>query len=368
MDTFASDKQKAMEIPKRLQEFLFGKRFRVFRHLLFWLFIYADEVLGVLGLTENLETPGIMWILNISADMFMVYLNLYVLIPRLFLKGRISLYFLWTVLSVLAVILSNYWTEYGSAFEGTGLVPADYYDFESYNFVPPDIFTYIVGSSWTNAGIVALAVAFKLFQESFSSNVKIQNLREDKLKTELAYLKTQVNPHFLFNTLNNMYVMARKKNDNLPDTIMQLSDLLRYQLYDTEEDLVPLDKEITYLKNYLELEQLRRQHLTLEFEISGNTGSQKIRPLILLPYIENAFKYSNSGSGSDFIKISLNAKPTSIEFSVENNKGTLHRRDVGGIGMENASRRLELAYPDKHVLDISETDEAFLVSLKLDTL
>jgi len=355
-----------MEIPKRLQDFLFGKRFRIFRHLLFWLFIYADEILGLLGFTEKLETPGIIWIINMSADMFMVYLNLYVLIPRFFLKGRITIYFLLTMLSVLLVILINYWTEYGGAFEGIGLVPADYYDLESYNFVP-GILTYVVDNSWTNAGIVALAVSFKLFQESFNSNVKIQNLREDKLKTELAYLKTQVNPHFLFNTLNNMYVMARKKNDALPDTIMQLADLLRYQLYDTEEDLVPLDKEISYLKNYLELELLRRQHLKLEFDISGNTSSQKIRPLILLPYIENAFKYSNSGSGSDFIKITLNAKPASIEFSVENNKGTLHRRDVGGIGMENASRRLELAYPDKHQLDISETDQAFLVSLKMET-
>ena len=150
-------------------------------------------------------------------------------------------------------------------------------------------------------------------RDRYLSSKKLQALKEDKLKTELAYLKTQVNPHFLFNTLNNMYVMAKKNSDHLPDTIMQLSDLLRYQLYDTEEELVPLNNEIKYLQNYLELELLRRQHLKLEFDITGDTGNKKIRPLILLPYIENAFKYSHSGTGSDVIKIKLHASENAID-------------------------------------------------------
>jgi LytS/YehU family sensor histidine kinase len=231
-----------------------------------------------------------------------------------------------------------------------------------------DFYNYLLGNLWSNAGIVAMAVAFKLFQISYSTSIKLQDLKQDQLNTELAYLKTQVNPHFLFNTLNNMYVMSKKKSERLPDTIMQLSDLLRYQLYDTEADTVPLNNEITYLKNYLKLEQLRREHLKLVFDISGHTGTQKIRPLILLPYIENAFKYSNSGTGSDYIKIQLHAEEKKIKFSVENSKGTLHRRAVGGIGMTNARRRLELGYPNKHSLDIQETDKTFIVALTLDTV
>ncbi len=343
MDTFVGKKENSMEIPRWLHEVLFGKRFRILKHILFWVYIYLDELLSFVGLTESFGSPIWYDLIDLAADMLMVYINLYVLIPRLFLKGKIISYVLLTLLSILLVILFNYWCWYSGN----------------------DLRTHIFSNLWSTSGIVGLAVAFKLFQESYLSSKKMQALKEDKLKTELAYLKTQVNPHFLFNTLNNMYVMAKKNSDTLPDTIMQLSDLLRYQLYDTEADLVPLNNEIQYLKNYLELELLRRQHLKLEFEITGNTGSQKIRPLILLPYIENAFKYSNSGTGSDYIKIQLHASEEAIDFSVENNKGTLHRRAVGGIGMTNAQRRLELGYPDNHTLDIKETDKTFIVTLNL---
>jgi len=323
-----------MKIPGWLHKVIFEKKYRILKHLCFWLFLYADELLSLVGLTEKLGYPFWQEFVDLLADMFMVYINIYVLIPRLFL-------------TILAVILFNYWCWY----QGQG----------------NDLFTYVIGNSWANAGIVGLAVAFKLFEGAYVSSLKIQTLREDQLKTELAYLKTQVNPHFLFNTLNNMYVMSKKKQEELPETIMQLSDLLRYQLYETDEDTVPLDNEIKYLKNYLKLEELRRQHLQLDFEISGEVRSKKIRPLILLPFIENAFKYSNSGSGSDYIKIQLTANETQIGFSIENNKGTLHRGDVGGIGLANAKRRLELAYPDRHTLTVDDSEHSFKVDLKIDT-
>ena len=270
MDTFVGNKQKSMEIPSWLYEILFGKRFRIIKHILFWAYIYLDELLSFVGLTEAFGSPAWYDLVDLLADMSMVYINLYLFIPRFFLKGKIVSYMLLTLLSIFLVILFKYWFWYTE--------------------VDINMTTYIFSNLWSTSGIVGIAVAFKLFQESYLSSKKLQALKEDKLKTELAYLKTQVNPHFLFNTLNNMYVMAKKNSDHLPDTIMQLSDLLRYQLYDTEEELVPLNNEIKYLQNYLELELLRRQHLKLEFDITGDAGNKKIRPLILLPYIENAFK------------------------------------------------------------------------------
>lgn len=339
-----------MEIPRWLHEVLFGKRFRIIKHIAFWLFIYLDEVLTYVGLIP--AYGEIVWyeeLITLLADMSMVYLNLYVLVPKLFLRGKVVPYSILTLISICAVIIFNYWLWlYGDS------------DFT--------FSEYFIANLWSTSGIVGLAVAFKLFQHSYNSSQKMQDLKEDQLKTELAYLKTQVNPHFLFNTLNNMYVMSKKKSDNLPDTIMQLSDLLRYQLYDTEADMVPLKNEIKYLQNYLDLELLRRQHLQLEFDITGNPSSKKIRPLILLPYIENAFKYSNSGTGSDFIKIKLHAGENDIDFSIENTKGSLHRRAVGGIGMANAQRRLELGYPNKHILDVEETDDTFKINLKLQNI
>ncbi len=366
MDTFVADKENSMEIPRWLHDALFNNRYRIIKHILFWLFIYADELLSWMGVTEVVGTP-IMVLLTIILDMVMVYFNIYVLLPRLFLKSRVLLYCLYTAISIVIVVCINYfiWMDPYLLFFDSEILGVEIEDLEPLTI--NDFYTYLLGNLWSNAGIVAMAVAFKLFQVSYSTSLKLQDLKEDQLNTELAYLKTQVNPHFLFNTLNNMYVMSKKKSEHLPDTIMQLSDLLRYQLYDTEANTVPLNNEITYLKNYLELEQLRRQHLELIFDISGNTGAQKIRPLILLPYIENAFKYSNSGTGSDYIKIQLQAGEKKVNFSVENTKGTLHRRAVGGIGMANAQRRLELGYPNKHTLDIQETEKTFLVTLTLDT-
>ena len=364
MDSFVMHKEKSMEIPTWLHRVLLDKKFRIIRHILFWIFIYADELLSLLGLTEPLGYPFYLEILDLLADMFMVYVNIYYLLPRFFLRGKVLLYLLLTILSVSAVILWNYWIWIGGALEGTGMLDADFYVYEEGEKIR--LFTYWITNSWSNAGLVALAVAFKLFEESYLSSKKIRDLREDKLNAELAYLKTQVNPHFLFNTLNNMYVMSQKKSDALPETIMQLSELLRYQLYETEEDTVPMDKEVTYLRNYLELELLRRQHLKLDFDVSGDLRGKRIRPLILLPYIENAFKYSNSGTGSDRIEIKMNIdEEDNLTFSVMNTKGSLQRRDVGGIGMTNAKRRLELAYPDRHTLDIEEDEKRFWVRLRL---
>ncbi len=367
MDTFVTDKESSMEIPKWLHDALFNNRYRIVRHILFWLFIYADELLSWVGVTEAIGLP-IQVLITIILDMVMVYFNIYVLLPRLFLKGKVPLYCLYTAITVVILVCINYliWMDPYLLFFDSKIAGVEIEDLEALTIY--DFYNYLLGNLWSNAGIVAMAVAFKLFQISYSTSIKLQDLKQDQLNTELAYLKTQVNPHFLFNTLNNMYVMSKKKSEHLPDTIMQLSDLLRYQLYDTEADTVPLNNEITYLKNYLKLEQLRREHLKLVFDISGHTGIQKIRPLILLPYIENAFKYSNSSTGSDYIKIQLHAEEKKIKFSVENSKGTLHRRAVGGIGMTNARRRLELGYPNKHSLDIQETDKTFIVALTLDTV
>lgn len=348
MDRFALSNENSMKIPRWLHGVIFEKKYRILKHACFWLFLYADELLSLVGLTEPLGTPFWNELVDMAADMFMVYINIYVLLPRLFLKGKALSYLFWTVITILATLLFNYWCWYSGE--------------------DSDLFTFVVANSWANAGIVALAVAFKLFEEAYAASQKIQTLREDKLKTELAYLKTQVNPHFLFNTLNNMYVMSKKKQEELPETIMQLSELLRYQLYETEGDTVPLDNEIGYLKNYLKLEKLRRQYLNLKFEIKGDTRGKRIRPLILLPFIENAFKYSNSGTGSDYIHIVLEVVDDQILFSSENNKGSLHIGDVGGIGLANATRRLELAYPEAHTLVVDDNEASFKVDLKMKTV
>lgn len=337
-----------MEIPKWVNDLFFNKKYRIWKHLAFWLFVYADELLSILGITEPIDVPFWQVILEILGDMAMIYINIYYLLPRLFLKGKVLSYVLLTFLTIFLVVVMNFFLYHG--------------DIEEVYII-----TYGVSTIVENAAILFMAIAMKLIQESYLSNTRIRALKEDKLQTELAYLRTQVNPHFLFNTLNNVYVMAKKKDEHLPETIMQLSDLLRYQLYDCDADTVLLKNEIAYLENYLKLEGLRRQHLEVDFQVHGETNTVPIRPLILLPFIENAFKYSNSGSGSDYIRLIIKLEGTTLLVEIENNKGTLHHRDVGGIGLVNASRRLELAYPDKHKLELIEDEKRYLVKIEIET-
>ena len=336
-----------MQYPDWLKEFFFGKRYRLLKHLLFWVFIYADEILSFFGLTAPLEAPLWHYLVEVPLDMLMVYFNIYFLLPRLFLKGRIVAYLFFTLL--IATIVSA----------------ASFYVFGCEDC---DLITFLVSGLFVNSGLTFIAVAMKLFEEFYNSSVVIKDLEADKLKTELAYLKNQVNPHFLFNTLNNMYVMAQGNSPKLPDTIMQLSDLLRYQLYDTESETVSLKNEVEYLENYLNLEKIRREDLRVDFKITGDINKHQIRPLLLLPFVENAFKFSNSGTGSDFIDMHLNGFEENIEFTVKNNKGSLHQLNQGGIGLTNARRRLELAYPDRHALSIKDEDDTFAVSVNIKTV
>lgn len=335
-----------MNYPNWIRQFLFGKKYRILKHFLFWLFIYADEFLSIFGLTAPLETPYTDLLLEIPLDMLMVYGNIYFLLPRLFLKGKEMSYFLLTLVSVILVSFINF----------------QYYNS---NCDDCDLLTYIASGIVLNTGLVFIAVAMKLLEEFYRSSTQIQQLEADNLKTELAYLKNQVNPHFLFNTLNNMYVMAQGNSMKLPDTIMQLSDLLRYQLYETKEDTVLLKNELAYLENYLNLEKIRREDLEVVYKVSGDINNKSIRPLILLPFVENAFKFSNTGSGSDFINIDIEGRDKSVHVVIENNKGSLHQLNQGGIGLTNARRRLELGYPDMHTLQIEENENTFKATINL---
>jgi len=335
-----------MEIPGWISKLFFDKKYKVVKHLLFWLFIYADEFLSLIGITSSYESYYGTIIIELLGDLFLVYFNLYFLLPKFFLKGKLVEYFLFTFLSILAIVGFNYVI----------------YQVENpeYEWLSGFIYEFTI-----NVTLLFMAVAMKLISHTYQNNTQIMELREDKLKTELAYLKTQVNPHFLFNTLNNIYVMSKKKDDNVPETVMQLSELLRYQLYECNDDTVPLRNEVAYLKNYIQLEQIRRESLDVDFDIKVSDMHMLIRPLIFLPFIENAFKYSNTNSGTDSIKILMEKKDAKLIFSCKNNKGTLHSGVSGGIGLENATRRLELSYPDKHTINIDDGESYFTVHVEI---
>ena len=203
------------------------------------------------------------------------------------------------------------------------------------------------------------------------SERRLAQIQKEKFQTELKALKGQIHPHFLFNSLNNLYALSLRNSTDLPNMILKLSDLLRYMIYEVEDDFIPLKKEVEHLENYIDLQKIRlNDHQQVSFQLKGTIGEQKIAPLIFINFIENAFKHGISSSNQpNEIKIKIhtdgekvllevkNSKPSSSEL--ENSKGST------GIGLENVKRRLEMRYPEAHELHIFEDNAHFNVHLSL---
>ena len=191
----------------------------------------------------------------------------------------------------------------------------------------------------------------------------------EKQSGELALLRSQINPHFLFNTLNNIYSLVYKKSEDAPEAVMKMSSIMRYMLYDATTDSVLLEKEIEYLKSFIELEKLRIRHKDfVELNISGNVEGRTIAPMLLIPFVENAFKHGSRNVTNPGIRINLSIGPHEIRFNVSNHlrkNATITRDQVGGIGLTNIRRRLNLLYSGKHQLDISSGEELYTVQLIL---
>lgn len=211
--------------------------------------------------------------------------------------------------------------------------------------------------------LVGLVVSFAL-----RINDRLKRSEQEKLHTELSYLKAQINPHFLFNTLNSIYSLAIEKSDRTADAVVMLSSLMRYVIRDASESLVPLNKEIEYIKNYVSLQKFRLDDTVLiDFEVNGNFMNKQIAPLILISFIENAFKYGVNPEQKSLIKITISMDNEDLILHVCNNKVRINHSEEssGGIGINNTRTRLQLLYPAKHQLTIQDNAEDFVIDLKL---
>jgi len=203
----------------------------------------------------------------------------------------------------------------------------------------------------------------------FELEAKRKEVENEKLTAELNFLKAQINPHFLFNTLNNLYYLAYTKSDNTTEVIAKLSQMMRYMIYDSNHSKVPLNKEIEYMQNYISLERLRlNNQIPIIFELKGNTENVSIAPLIFITFLENAFKHGVSNNNPNaWVNISIELKGDQCIYQVENSKleDKAEAHEKSGIGLQNVQRRLELSYPGKHHLTMEEKSDRYLVKLNL---
>ncbi|RRB02811.1 sensor histidine kinase [Larkinella rosea] len=327
-------------------------------------YIFAPR--GFSGLSQLADNPH--ELTNFLSYLFMLaffYLNHYVLIPGLYLKGKYVIYILSVIGCFLVIILM--------------VVVFDRQDMLISSLPPPNPFP---ESMTTEPGGLPqkppfgfeLSHALFLFLVGIFVSLFLQTsnrwrqTEQEKLATELSYLKAQINPHFLFNTLNSIYSLAIEKSDRTADAVVKLSSLMRYVIRDAGSNQVPLAKEVDYISDYVALQQLRLDDtVQIEFAVSGFFNGKQIAPLILISFIENAFKYGVNPEEKSIIHITISLKETNLRLYVFNKKVRVYYNDEasGGIGIENTKSRLHLLYPNKHILAINDNPTGFSVELTL---
>jgi len=284
-----------------------------------------------------------------------VYLNLLVLIPILTRDKKVVLY-----LFLLCALLLGY---------GTLKSVHDYYLYGYILRLPG--FIHMPFNLFYNISIglfyLGFGIALHFTREWYSQRELIRKIEVEKLNTELEYLKAQINPHFLFNSINTIYFQIDKQNQTARDTLSSFSDMLRYQLYECNGQEVAVEKEVNYLKNYVGLQRMRKdENYSITFSASDNVRGFKIAPLLLIPFIENAFKHVSHFANGNDIKIELSRDEKLFRFKVFNTKDNHKQlKDEGGIGLRNVQRRLELIYNGRHKLEVQDLPESFLVELTI---
>lgn len=288
------------------------------------------------------------------------YTTAYFLMPRFFNTRR---YVLFAVLTVITWLI-------GSLFITTAFIAFMQAIFPTSRFTFREIFPNMLMG---NGYMLFLFMAIKTIKEKLTRTNREQLLEKEKTENELRFLKSQMNPHFLFNAINSIYILIRKDSEMAASTLARFADMLRYQLYECNTDRIPIEKEVAYLSNYIEMERLRKGNTVITaFNVDEEVQHFSIAPLLIIPFVENAFKYVSAfPDKQNSVNIFLNYKDPIFECRVENtideNAMDAVDRSYGGIGLENVKRRLELIYNGRHVLQIDSSNNAYKVSLSIQT-
>jgi two-component system LytT family sensor kinase len=326
-------------------------------HLFFWMLVFA---LWYYLRYQDYATEQIAFKITLVkvADLALViYITNYLLIPRLLYKKR---YIGFAIVFLLIIVASGFSKMFLMAriMQQPELFgPAANLKLRLYENVISDFF------------LVAAGAAFKLMFDYAKMQQRLAEVAKEKAETELNFLKSQINPHFLFNSINSVYFLIDKNNREAREALHKFSEMLRYQLYEMGGDKIPVEKEIAYLEDYVDLQKLRKdENYTVTFKHSPEVKEFFIEPLLLIPFVENAFKHiSHFKNETNFINLDLSRSNGEFCFVAENSKeaiGKINSQQVG-IGLNNVKRRLELLYPGKHELEIEKNDRSFKVNLKI---
>jgi len=348
-------------------------------HWLAWILIYFVTYLPTAINSTKIMWEGLLFIYGIlsSVNFLLFYFTAFFIIPRLAIRKK---KWFWTALICIVLTflfcylkfrLEHFRTDRlfqtsmfkyptGSA-TNTRVVSLGFFSYTFRSYAQVNIFT--------TFSIVILAFAYRLLLAFFLQQQISKELENQKLRAELSFLKMQINPHFLFNALNNIYSLTViEKSKKAGDSVLKLAEMMRYVLYEKEdeENKVPLDKEIKQLNNHIDLEKLRHaKDIYLDFSIEGDTIGKRIAPLLLFPLLENACKHGVLTDPQRPISMQLKITGNQLYFSIENVKNNYHKDKTGGIGIQNVKKRLDLIYQHNYSMNIRENDNDFSVELSL---
>lgn len=335
-------------------------RLRLLQHLVFWGLAFYILLHHFASSSEVTPIDAVYTLVFMLSLLFAVYVNLLVLMPRWLERGNflgygLTLAFLLWVSVELHGFSFNYLVD--RIFPGFYLI--SYFDrFETLRYV--SVFLAITT-------LLHLSKSWIRLRESESVRLRLER---EKSHAELNALKVQVNPHFLFNTLNSIYSLISPQNGPAREAVLKLADSMRYIIYESNQPRVPVEKELEYLQNYIELQRLRSSAKDkIDYTCLGEAAGRSIAPLLILPLVENAFKHGIKGeTGAAFVDIRVEILPGKILASIENNPGSqdpelLH--EAGGFGLDNLRKRLELEYPERHRLQLHLTETTHKALLEI---
>ncbi|MBX2877699.1 MAG: histidine kinase [Saprospiraceae bacterium] len=333
-------------------------------HILFWLIIVSTYALSAWGYRDNFQQAIVYEAIYLPARMVAVYFNWFLWMPNKLYRNRVGEYLLGmvVVIFVLATLqryLMFYWA-YPTFFPTWPIQSTGAF-----------VFFRVVQNMVVIATPVALSTGMKLFLDWFDQKNRAQQLEQEKVAAELQYLKSQINPHFLFNTLNNIYGLAIERSVKVPNLLLKLSDLLSYSLYESGGKFVDISRELQLIKDFIALEMERSDNrVRVEWGVKEETlQGAVIAPLLLIPLVENAFKHGTREEIRQAeIAIQLEQQDGQLLFRVRNTipEEKPANQEESGIGLVNVRRRLAILYPDQHEFSIQEKTDSFEVTLKVD--
>ena len=331
---------------------------RVLMHAAFWVAWSSRTFYDIVSL-YNLQGAFVFTGAYLISQLPLVYIHLYLLVPKFLHQRRYVLYGVSTLALLYGYSAFNYLLMRS--------IPSAWIPFNLELYIGNLEPTYDV---FEGAFALVISYSLKYAWMAITTKNQVLKLEKDNLQLELNALKAQVNPHFMFNTLNNIYSLAMQRSDKTPEMILKLSDMMRYVLYECNTDKVPIEKELQFIRDYIDLERIRHHDDKVKIDLKIDAGDEAatIEPFLLMPFIENSFKHGlNNRLENQWIRIHIDQQPNGLVMKVENSHepAKVNGKKPGGIGIENARRRLNLLYDKKHNLNIRSDERQFTVDLKL---